>query len=197
MRETIFGIIGTGLILAFIGILSSKKFDMARFYEKVNYCCSFPNNVSINDYGDVIEFAISFNQVLEDPFAFREDFQEEFIGYYRRYREWLLSCYFKPDFRFAKNYDNCFSWRKKKEWNTANFRNIYGAVAKQELFFAQSFHEFSKGDFYSRHNYHISQVECKMRLGALLMLKAIGYSWLEDEIRETKQLFYKAETQKQ
>ena len=48
MRETIFGIIGTGLILAFIGILSSKKFDMARFYEKVNYCCSFPNNVSIN-----------------------------------------------------------------------------------------------------------------------------------------------------
>jgi hypothetical protein len=158
--------------------------DKIKYYDIVRYCCCFRDRLS-SEGQNIMEKAVTFNQVLSGPFRVTEEDRLDFVGFYREYRVWLLEKYMDPFFSFSSVYLVLSDIRKRYGRDPAAFKSVYGAVSNEELFFAQTFNDFS-GSFLEGHsNSHLTAH--KMRLGAVKMLLLAGFSnldWAADQEEE-------------
>ena len=121
--------------------------------------------------------AVTFNQVLTGPFRVTRDDSLDFVGFYRDYRIWLLEKYMDPFFSFSSVYLDLSDIRKRYGRDPAAFKSVYGAVSNEELFFAQTFNDFSGSSLEGRSDSNLTAH--KMRLGAVKMLLLAGFSNLD------------------
>ena len=173
-------------------LLTSRLYDRIRYLERIRYCC-FPSILGFDEEDEllvrrrIMEYGFIFNKVLDEhqQITIESDF-DVFVSSYRKYRDWLLRVYFEWSGRFAVNYNNCFLRRNRKKYNIQEFVNIFGAVSEKTLFLAQTYEYYSSRKFQQYPISRITTTECKMRLGALLMLEIIGFNKIYeiDDLKE-------------
>ena len=76
---------GTIIFVLFLGIisyLSSKRYDMSHYSQRVSYCCAFPDYLSPG-WINMTNMSYDFNKVLDKPYLIRAENTSEFIEYYR------------------------------------------------------------------------------------------------------------------
>lgn len=181
------------IVFGILGYSTTTSFDRFRYYDRVRYCCAYPDITCNTPNNNIFDMAVVFNQVLDEPYMLTEGWGPDFIDYFKKYRDWLVSKYMDPHFRFSSKFPNLLSWKKRKYYNKKAFENKYGGGSKIDLFFAQTFYMFWNEDFEHRFSNDISPVECQMVLGSISMMKLIDHknilSNYDIEITEVKNLY--------
>ena len=150
--------------------------DKIKYYDIVRYCCCFRDSLT-SEGQNILQKAVTFNKVLPGSFKITTVDSSDFIDFYRKYRIWLLEKYMDPNFSFSSVYLNLSDIRKRYRQDISAFESTYGAVSSDELFFAQTFNDFS-GSFFEA-NSEKTLVAHKMRLGAVKMLLLSGHFNIE------------------
>ena len=162
-----------------------KKVDMLKFYDKVEYCCCYGDS-AFDERSKIINQAIRLNHVLMDQYCICDDDNNEFINFYRKYRDWLVEKYINRQSFFTGKYIDCFSMKERKHWNIKEFKEIFVYGLEKELFFAQTFREFASKALQTEGTESLTTH--KMYYGVLLILELVGIYYYDWETSNEKEI---------